>query len=39
MKNKYLLVIFMLLTTFCTITAKKHEVEEPVIMTEIHCRL
>ncbi|MBP5613740.1 MAG: hypothetical protein J6X35_06340 [Bacteroidales bacterium] len=35
MKNKYLLVIFMLLTTFCTITAKKHEVEEPIIMTEI----
>lgn len=34
MKNKILLVIFMLLTTFGMSSAKSYEVEEPVIMTE-----
>lgn len=34
MKNKILLFIFMLLTSFGMSSAKSYEVEEPVIMTE-----
>lgn len=34
MKNKLFLVIFMLMTTFSMTSAKNHEVEIPVIMTE-----
>ena len=34
MKNKIFIIIFMLLTTFSMTSAKNHEVEIPVIMTE-----